>query len=499
MSAPTEGLRTLPGGLRLPPNKELSTASDVVTVPLPTKMVVPLRQHAGEEALAVVKVGDAVLGGSVLGEPDGAVSTFVHATTSGRVAAIEQRPLPMRGEPVGTCVVIDVDGNDQWAEFAAPAEDRTARLAAVHEAGLVGLGGAVYPAAQKITQGLASGIDTVILNGVECESYISCDDRLMREHADLVIGGLSQLIDLVAAKRGIVAVESDKPAAWEALRAAAAEQLDERIEWVQIPTVYPSGAEDQLIYLVTGREVPSRGLPGDIGILVQNAGTVAALAELLATGRPLHSRIVTVTGEGVANPGNYRVRLGTPIADVVAAAGGYNDKARRLIVGGPMTGIALTDDALPVTKSCNCLLITGPAVHLSPEPQRECIRCGECAAHCPVRLMPQSLYHYAPRQQPDTLLGLGLEDCIECGCCDLVCPSHIPLTHTFREAKQAVRLRTNEALRAQRAEQRFKAHVERTATESARSADKLADKKRAASASAIAAIVKRKRRDDDGR
>ncbi len=495
--APTDRLRSLPGGLRLPPNKALSTATGIVTVDLPAELVIPLQQHAGNSALPVVNVGDKVLGGDVVGEPQGNVSSYIHATTSGTVTGVERRALPQRGEPTGLCVLLKPDGNDRWRDVAVPGEDRTARLEAIYQAGLVGLGGATYPAAQKLTQGLSSGIDTVIMNGVECESYISCDDRLMREAPASVVSGLKILLDLLDAKRGIIAVESDKPEAWEALQTAAQADPDERFDWVPIPAVYPSGAEDQLVYLVTGREVPSGGLPSDLGILVHNAGTIAAIDDLVTTGRPLTSRIVTVTGEGIARPGNYRVRLGTPIADVVAAAGGYNDAAKRLIIGGPMTGITLTDDALPVTKSCNCLLITGPAVLLSPEPERACIRCGECAAHCPVQLLPQSLFHYAPRENAEQLLTLGLRDCIECGCCDLVCPSHIPLTHTFRQAKHAVNLRSNEKMRARRAEERFKAHVARHEEAAAATASARAEKRRAASADAIAAIVKRRKRDAD--
>ncbi|MEM1263310.1 MAG: electron transport complex subunit RsxC [Pseudomonadota bacterium] len=491
MSAPTENLRSLPGGLRLPANKRLSNGSEIIDVPVPKRLVVPLQQHSGETSLVTVAVGDRVLHGSIIGEPEGAVGTYVHAPSSGRVAAIEQRPLPKRGEPLGLCVIIAADGLDQSIECTAPSNDRTALLAAIHEAGIVGLGGAVYPAAQKITQGLLSGIDTVMLNGVECESYITCDDRLMREQPADVIRGLEILLELTDARRGIVAVESDKPEAWQALRDVG--NIDPRIEFVQIPAVYPSGAEDQLIYLVCGQEVPSGGLPGDLGILVQNVGTGAALSELMESGKSLTSRVVTVTGEGIEQPGNYRVRFGTPIADVVAAAGGYNRNAHRLLVGGPMTGFALTDDALPVTKSCNCLLITGPAVHLSDEPRRECIRCGECAAHCPVQLLPQSLYHYSSRNNHAVLDGLGLKDCIECGCCDLVCPSHIPLTQIFRDAKHSGAVYSNAKQRAVRAEDRYRAHVARAEGRDAAVADAREQKKRAASADAIAAIVKRRR------
>ncbi len=498
MAAPTESLSQLPGGLRLPPNKRISNGSDIIDVPVPDELVIPLKQHAGDAARPCVQAGDRVLRGQIIGESEGALGACVHASSSGTVIGIENRHLPARGEPMVPAVIIRTDGHDtalkRDPDFRFDSKDTVGSLRAVQRAGIVGLGGAAYPTAQKIINGYESGIKSVILNGVECESYISCDDRLMREHAADVLRGGVILLDLLGAEVCVVAVESDKPEAWAALSAALSEQPDTRIELTQIPTVYPSGGEDQLVLLLTGQEVPSRSLPSDLGLLVQNVGTAAALSELERSGEPLISRIVTVTGEGVANPGNYRIRIGTPIADVVAAAGGYNDRAVRLIMGGPMTGVALTDDAMPVIKACNCLLITGPAVHLSAEPQRPCIRCGECAEHCPVKLLPQTLLRHAPVASVEELCSYGLDDCIECGCCDLVCPSHIPLTQIFRDAKKAVRIRTNEKLRADRARDRFEAHATRALEQQVLLTEDLGKKRRSASAAAIDAIIARKKR-----
>lgn len=494
MSAPTEGLASLPGGLRLPANKRMSMSSRIIDIPTPATLIIPLTQHVGEPALPTVAVGDHVREGQLIGLADGSVSASVHASANGTVRAIEAHPVPRRGEPHLPCVVIDTGPGDSLAPSPlSVANEPGAILAAIRDGGIVGLGGAVFPTAEKITSGYQNGIHTVILNGVECESYISCDDALMRENAAAIVRGAQLLTDVLDAERSVIAIESDKPEAIQAINAAITEMADDRISTVQVPTVYPSGGEDQLVLLLTGLEVPSGGLPNDIGILVQNVGTAAAVAELIDNGKSLTTRIVTVTGEGVGQPGNYRVRIGTPIADVIAAAGGYNANAKRLLVGGPMTGIALTDDATPVTKSCNCLLITGPAVHVSDEPERACIRCGECAEHCPVRLLPQTLHKLASTSAVERLESLGLNDCIECGCCDLVCPSHIPLTETFRRAKHALALHSNARMRADRAKLRYEAHATRAMEQLEQSKTTLAEQKSRASSAAIAAIVARKK------
>lgn len=501
MSAPTEGLARIPGGLRLPANKRMSTDSAIVDVPVPPRLWIPLVQHVGEPAIATVQVGDRVEVGDLLGRADGAVSAPVHASAAGVVRSINAHPTPGRGEPKVLCVEIETDPNER-SVTQFPADNQDSRyttatvLQKIQAAGIVGLGGAVYPTAQKVASGFQTGIHTIILNGVECESYITCDDALMRAHAADIIAGAAILVDALSATRAVIAVESDKPQAIAALNDALIAAPDEHVSIVQVPTVYPSGGEDQLVMILTGMEVPSGGLPNDLGILVQNVGTAAAVADAVLTSTPLVSRIVTVTGEGIQRPGNYRVLIGTPIAAVVAAAGGYNQHAKRLLMGGPMTGVALTNDALPVTKACNCLLITGPAVQLSNEPERPCIRCGECAEHCPVRLLPQSLLSMASQDSDEGLTRLGLDDCIECGCCDLVCPSHIPLTETFRRAKAAVALRSSERMRAERAKQRFEAHASRALELQKVSAEKAANARANASSDAIAAIIARKKEKD---
>ena len=494
----------------MPPNKKLSTGSEIVDVPVPPVLTIPLLQHAGVAAEPVVSSGERVKRGQPVGVAAGAVSSAIHASSSGTVREIGPFAIPGRGQPRVPCVVIETDGEDTpWPAGEAVAQPLNVEpdllLQTIERGGIVGLGGAAYPTAAKLTEGVSSQIHTLILNGVECESYISCDDRLMREAARDILRGAALMQHAVGCQRSVIAVESDKPEAWQALREAHASLSDVSIELVQVPTVYPAGGEDQLVLLLTGVEVPSGGLPNDAGFLVQNVGTAYAIARLIDHGDPLISRIVTVTGEGVVNPGNYRVRLGTPIAEVVAVAGGYNERATRLIQGGPMTGVALTHDALPVIKATNCLLVTGAAVHLSPEPERPCIRCGECAAHCPVRLLPQQMLRHAATVDSTvraSRLALdGLDDCIECGCCDLVCPSHIPLTQIFRDTKSALRIQAHEKQKADLARERFEAHAGRAQVAESEHREQLAKKRRGVDNLAISAILeraKRNKKNNDG-
>ena len=503
VSAPTYDLGKLHGGLRLPANKAIATSIEVHDVPVPAQLVLPLAQHVGDPAQPVVGIGERVLKGQLVADPEGTLGAPVHASSSGRVVAIEPWPVSRRNGANAPCIVIETDGEDksiERAESPVPFDSLPADILAtkILQGGIVGLGGAVFPTAQKLLQATTVEVTQLLLNGVECEPYISCDDMLMRERADAIVRGGQILMHALGVDTCVIAIESDKPEAIEAIGEALGDVRDTRIVLKQVPTIYPSGGEDQLVQLVTGKEVPTGGLPSDVGCLVQNVGTAAAVYDWIESNEPLVSRVTTVTGDGVAQPMNVRARVGTTVADIVNFAGGYTDKARQLVIGGPMTGKSVTTDRVPVVKATNCILVLSEPVSAGIE--RPCIRCGECAEVCPVQLLPQQLFWYACADNEKQLRNHGLTDCIECGCCDLVCPSHIPLTADFRKAKAHIREQADEKARAERARRRFEQRNERLRREQETRAKELeAQKSQAKSAGpdAIAELLKRNQRDKD--
>jgi len=491
MTAPTYDLGELHGGLRLPGEKSISTSRSITVAAVPEHLVLPIEQHVGEPAQPIVGIGERVLKGQLVADVDSDLSAPVHASSSGKVAAIEPWPVSRRRGDKAPCIVIECDGLDQPVELAEtpPAfHSMTPEelLQKILQGGIVGLGGAAFPTAQKLMQAITAPLTHLLLNGVECEPYISCDDMLMREQATEMLGGAQILMHALGLERCFIAVESDKPEAIHGIDEALVELNDDRIVLKQVPTIYPSGGEDQLVQLVTNLEVPSGGLPTDVGCVVQNVGTATAIHRWIVDGEPLISRVTTVTGDGVAAPTNIEARIGTPIADVIDLAGGYTDCADLMIIGGPMTGKSVTTDQVPIVKATNCVLVLSELKPLDDE--RPCIRCGECAEVCPIQLLPQQLFWYACSDNEKQLRVHGLTDCIECGCCDLVCPSHIPLTADFRLAKARMREMADELARAERARRRFEARNERLEQERERRNDELAAQKKAAQTAGPEAI-----------
>ncbi len=503
MSAPTYDLGKLHGGLRLPGHKSQSTSQPIMDMPIPSQLVLPITQHVGEPAQPIVGIGERVLKGQLIAELDGSLGAPVHASSSGKVIAIEPWPVVRRRGETAPCIVIECDGEDRPVEQVEANTDFASLepgvlLGKILQGGIVGLGGAVFPTAQKLMQARTCDLEYLILNGVECEPYISCDDVLMRERAAEIISGAQVLLHALQVDNCLIVVESDKPEAIHALADKLSEADDDRIVLKQVPTIYPSGGEDQLVQLVTHREVPGSGLPSDVGCLVQNVGTAAAIHDWIVGGEPLISRVTTLTGDGIHVPVNVRARIGTTVADIVNFCGGYSEQADMLIMGGPMTGKSMTTDSVPLVKASNCILVISRPP--SPGPEMPCIRCGDCAAVCPVQLLPQQLFWYACADDEARLREFGLTDCIECGCCDLVCPSHIPLTADFRMAKGRIRELDDDKARAERARRRFEARNERLAKEqSDRDAELSAQKESAKKAgpAAIAEILRRKQQRDD--
>ncbi|MGB5256861.1 MAG: electron transport complex subunit RsxC [Woeseiaceae bacterium] len=499
VTAPTYDLGKLHGGLRLPGHKAIATTSQIQDVPLPAQLILPITQHVGDPAQPVVGVGDPVLKGQVVARPEGTLGAPVHASSSGTVVAIEPWPVSQRHGEKAPCIILDCDGEDR----PLPVDDSARHyadlkpkelLAKILDGGIVGLGGAVFPTAQKLMQARACSIDYLLLNGVECEPYISCDDMLMRERAAEILSGAQILMHALQIESCFVVVESDKSVALRSLAEAMTELQDDRLVLKQVPTIYPSGGEDQLVQLVTNREVPSGGLPTDVGCLVQNVGTAAAIHDWVVSHEPLISRVTTVTGDGISNPMNVRARIGTTIADIVAFTGGYAERADHLFIGGPLTGKSISTDTVPLVKATNSILVVWKTSFKGRE--LACIRCGDCAAVCPVQLLPQQLYWHARGDNEDKLRDFGLLDCIECGCCDLVCPSHIPLTANFRIAKGRIQELADEKARAVRARARFEARNSRLEQEKQERERELARQKASAKRAgpeAIAEIMRRKK------
>lgn len=453
------------GGLRLATNKERSTATAIRTASVPAEVILPLDQHTGTPARALVKAGDRVLLGQPIAEPTSDISAWLHSPISGSVAAIEPRAVAYHATP-SPCIVIRNDFADRRDTGNVAVDYASMSRAQVCEhiarGGIVGLGGAGFPTASKLSLATDQPDIHLLLNGAECEPWISCDDMLMRERAADIVFGAHVLMYALGAVTCTIAVEDDVPQAIASLRAATA-SAQPHIRIATLPDIYPAGGERQLILAVTNREVPAGGLPSDIGVICQNVGTAAAVARWIRDGEPLISRIVTITGSGVREPANLEARLGTPIANLIADCGGYATGSRRLIMGGSMMGLAFDDDRLPIVKASNCIIAPSP-LDLQPRSvEMPCIRCGNCSEVCPAWLLPQQLHWHSQAHDIVALESLGLMDCIECGCCDYVCPSQIPLTQRFRAAKVMVQADLLASAEANLARQRYEARGERLA------------------------------------
>ncbi|MEJ2509406.1 MAG: electron transport complex subunit RsxC [Gammaproteobacteria bacterium] len=459
------------GGLSLAGHKDESMRKGVLPTRLPSHLILPLQQHIGEPAEPVVAVGDHVLKGEVIARAHGYVSAPVHATSSGTVVAIEERPVAHPSGLSAPCIVIETDGREKWRHRDTRITDYTALDPSelrnrIREAGVVGLGGAGFPAFIKLNPGTAR-VKTLILNGAECEPYITCDAVLMQERPREIVEGLLIMRHALRAETCLIGIEDNKPRAIEALRNTLAEYDAEGVEVVAVPTRYPAGGEKQLIKVLTGEEVPSHGLPLHVGIVCHNVGTAAAVYRAIAVGEPLVSRIVTVTGRGISHPRNLEVLIGTPIADLLAECGETRGDLDRLIMGGPMMGFALHTDETPVVKTTNCILAATHEDVVPDQPALPCIRCGECTRVCPVSLLPQQLYWHARAKDFDKVQDYNLFDCIECGCCAYVCPSHLPLVQYYRFAKTEIWAKEREKERADIARRRHEFRLARLEREKA--------------------------------
>lgn len=423
------------GGVHPHYRKELTASLAITSMPPPAKVIVPLQQHIGAPAEPLVRVGDQVLLGQKIGDSKGFVSAPVHASVSGAVVAVGPYNHPL-GRKV-EAITIESDGLDTWHGEIKPAgsldfltPDQIRGL--IREAGLVGMGGATFPTHVKLAPPAEKPIDTVIINGAECEPYLTADHRMMLEKPGDIIFGLKAMMKVLGAERGIIGIENNKPDALRVMKQAV--EGEAGISVVALHTKYPQGAEKMLIYVTTKRKVPAGGLPMDVGVVNHNVGTAIALAEVIKEGKPLIQRVVTVTGEGVIRPANLMVRIGTLVSDLLMFCGGLRDTTRKLINGGPMMGLALTGDDMPVIKGTSGILaLTEEDVDLAR--QRTCIKCAKCVSVCPVNLVPTFIAQAAEHGLIQRADKLHAADCIECGCCAYICPARIPLTQWIRLAK----------------------------------------------------------------
>ena len=470
------------GGIHPPGNKTQSTQCSIARVPLPSRLVIPFRQHAGESAKPLVRVGDQVLKGQLIGMPDGFVSSAVHASTSGTIAAIDMQPIAHPSGMPDLCATLIPDGKEEWVPHAAvdylnsdPAELRRY----LRMSGVVGLGGAVFPCDLKLRplrNHPNRNICTLILNGAECEPYITCDDMLMRERAAEIVQGAEMLRFMLEAREVLIGIEDNKPEAIAALQQAVTDS-GLPFEVVVVPTIYPSGSAKQLIRILTGLEVPSGKLPTDIGVQCFNVATACSVYRALAHGEPLLSRIVTVTGN-VRHAQNFEVLLGTPVQELIALGEALPD-TNRYIMGGPMMGMELASTDVPLVKGGNCIIAASDKLFPPAPPALPCIRCTRCAQACPADLQPMDLYWFAQSREFGKAQTFSLFDCIECGTCSYVCPSHIPLVQYFQFAKSEIRAREQDNLAAEHARERHEFREYRFEREKQEKAEKLAAKEQA--------------------
>ena len=428
------------GGAHPKGNKELAK-DRALTQYLPKgDLVYPLGQHIGKPAAPVVKKGDPVLVGQKIAEADGFVSASIYSGASGKVKAIE--PRMTSGGVMAQCIVIENDGEFRMAEGIGEKTDwqkldNAEILRRVREAGVVGLGGAGFPTHVKLAPKDPFAIEYIVANGSECESYITCDDRLMREHTDDIVEGLRIVLRLFPNAKGVIAIEDNKPEAIRAMEEAT--RRDDNIKVLKLKTKYPQGGERNLVYAVTGKRMASRDLPANLGCIVDNVATLAAICRAVVYSEPLFEKAMTVTGDGINQPSNFFYRIGTSINEVIEAAGGMKPGVKKIILGGPMMGTALSSTDVPLTKANNAVIcMMRDEVEEAEAQQTNCIHCGLCVRSCPLGLFPQLMADAAKHKDFERYQQLHGMDCIACGTCAFVCPAKRPLTQTFKQTKGAI-------------------------------------------------------------
>ncbi|MDP6968752.1 MAG: electron transport complex subunit RsxC [Gammaproteobacteria bacterium] len=482
-----------PGGVHPPANKQISKPGQIFELPLPEQLLIPLAQHIGAPAEPTVKAGDLVNKGQLIAKAKGSTSAHIHAPTSGTISNIDAYPIAHASGLKETCIALQADGKDTWHTAITQADPSMLDIQQIDQriaaAGIIGMGGAGFPSSAKLAT--KKPIQTLIINGVECEPYITADDTLMQLESQAIIKGACLLLRLLPTAKCILVIEDNKPQAIAAMREAAEHSA---IEVVVIPTKYPSGGEKQLIQNITGKQVPKGGIPADLGVLCLNVATVKAIYDAVYLGRPSIDRITTVTGNGVKQPGNYRILVGTSV-DFLLSHCQADTSASQVVLGGPMMGFQLPDLQVPLIKTSNCLIVPDAQELPASNSPMACIRCGQCELACPAQLLPQQLYWLAKADAFDKIEQYNLMDCIECGACAYVCPSQIPLVQHYRYAKGKLRQQALESRQAEHAKLRFEAREQRLIDEQQAKEDRR--KARAAAAAAAQAAKRSAKQDSD--
>jgi electron transport complex protein RnfC len=464
MTAPVKGqFWPLPRGIHPPENKLQSLTGPIRKATLPAQLVIPLTQPGYAPPEILVQAGQYVRKGEVLARGTPGMGVTAHASTSGTIIAVVDHQVPNASTLPEPCALLQPDGKDEWLKLPAldwTAGDAATLIARIRECGISGLGGAGFPTHTKLGGALGK-IHTLVINAAECEPFITADDALIQERAGEIVLGIKILLHIVQPQRCLIGIEDNKPRAIAALQAALDAAKEPRITQVLIPTQYPSGAEKQLIYVLTGTEIPSGKIALHSGILCQNIGTAQAISRAVVHGEALVERVVTLTGAALQQPCNLDVLVGTPIRDLLQQCGLQADKLSRLINGGPLMGLHLPHADLPVLKITNCVIATTNDELPPAPPAQACIRCGFCADACPVTLLPQQLYWFARSKELEKAEAHKLIDCIECGACAYVCPSHIPLVQYYRAAKAELREDKEKHRMAELSRERFEFHQAR--------------------------------------
>lgn len=431
---------TFKGGIHLDGHKEMTSGLPTIAAHIPDRVYIPLSQHIGAPCVPLVVVGDTVKKGQMIGMAKGFVSAPIHASVSGKVVGIEVMEHP--GGSFVPCIIIDNDHMEEWAESVQPAANPStlkpeALRQIILEAGIVGKGGATFPTHVKYAPVEGRKVETVILNGVECEPYLTTDHRLMLERSEKIVAGLGYIMRAVSCEHGLIAIEENKMDAVAIMEKAAAASSTQNIHVVVLKEKYPQGSEKQLIYACTGKEVPVGGLPLAVGVIVNNVGTASALADAVELGVPFIERNVTVSGPGIRNPANYRVRIGTLFSELIKQSGGYNGVVEKIIAGGPMMGKTVFTDELPVVKGTSGIILLNRETHHDHK-ESPCVRCAKCIDACPAFIEPTTVARLAKRSAWEDAERAEVMSCIECSSCVYVCPAQIPLIQHIRRAKQAI-------------------------------------------------------------